>query len=235
MGALNLVTASSVFPVSLEEAKRHLRVAIDDDDDLIQSQLEAASDLVELTTGRQLTTATWELWLDRTPGGGSVGDRQSTGWGPWDGNSASGWTDWGLWWSQRFIDVPRAPLQSVVSFKYTDTSGVLQTWASTNYQVHAPAGPTAPRGRIQPAYGVSWPVTLDQMDAVVLQFKAGYGDSAASVPQMLRRAILMITGDLYENREATVVTDRRITIQSLPFGVDEIMKQYRARPIAKAA
>lgn len=227
---LNLVTPASGWPVTLTEAKQHLRVATDDDDELIQSQLEAATERVELETGRQLLTATWQLWLDSAPGlsGSSWGFETSLG-------GATAWLDAGPWWNRLFIDVPRPPLVAVTSITYVDTTGVTQTWDPTLYQVHKPAGPTAPRGKIRPAYGVSWPVTRDQMDAVVVQFTAGYGTAPGSVPQRLRRAILMITGDLYENREATIVTDRRVTVEELPNGVDNILRQYRARPVTKAA
>lgn len=229
MGVPNLITAAVGEPISVDEAKRHLRVSVDDDDDLIQSHLESARERVEIETGRQLITATWELWLDNAPGVSSWG-QDGPGWG-----SGQSWMNWGGWVNRLYIDVPRPPLQSVVSIKYVDTSGVTQTWDPTLYQVSKPAGPTAPRGKIRPAYGVSWPVTRDQMDALVVQFTAGYGATGATVPQPLRRAILMIAGDLYENREATVVTDRRVTVQELPAGVDRILQQYRARPVTKAA
>lgn len=238
MATFNLVTAPALSsPVTLDEAKNHLRVNVADDDALIQSHLEAATERVELETGRQLLTARRELWLDSTPGMGvGSGDAQTAGWGPSSGSAGlNAWIDYGLWWNRRYIDMPFPPLQTVISIKYTDTSGVVQTWDPTLYQVSAPSGPRAERGRIQPAYGQSWPVTRDQMNAVIVQFDCGYGTSGDSVPQMLKRAILMIAGDLYENREATVVTDRRVTVQELPYGVDNILQQYRARPVLRAA
>lgn len=231
MGALHVVTAPQGEPISLDEAKRHLRVSVDDDNDLIQSHLESARERVEIETGRQLLTGTFELWLDSAPGLQSSWGQDGLAW--WGSNQP--WMNWGPWLNRLFIDVPKPPLLSVVSITYVDTSGVTQTWDPTLYQVHKPYGPTAHRGKIRPAFGVSWPVTRDQMDALVVQFTAGYGTTGASVPQPLRRAILMIAGDLYENREATVVTDRRVTIQELPSGVDRILQQYRARPITRAA
>jgi uncharacterized phiE125 gp8 family phage protein len=230
MGALNLVTGSTSQPVTLQEAKSHLRVTIDDDDALIQAQIEAATERVELETGRQLLHATWEFWLDRCPGA-SGSDSASGGTADL---GASAWLAWNDWWTRRFIDVPRPPLQSVLSITYVDTAGVQQTWDPALYQVHKPSGPLARRGRIQPAYGVAWPVTRDQMDAVVVQFTAGYGTSPDAVPQMLRRAILLIVGDFYGNREATIVNDSRMTVETLPYGVADILRQYRARPILRA-
>lgn len=231
MSTLNLVTAAVGIPVSLEEAKHHMRVSTADDDALIQSDLESACERVEIETGRQLLTATWQLWLDSAPGLSQSSGGPDTG--LWAG--ANAWMNLGAWWNRLYIDVPRPPLASVSSITYVDTAGVTQTWDAALYQVHKPAGPTAGRGKIRPAYGVSWPVTRDQMDAVVVQFTAGYGTSGDAVPQPLRRAILMIAGDLYENREATIVTDRRVTVEEMPSGVDRILQQYRARPVTRAA
>jgi uncharacterized phiE125 gp8 family phage protein len=233
MGALNLVAGPTSEPVTLQEAKSHLRVTTDDDDALIQSHLEAARERVELETGRQLLTATWELWLDRCPGA-SVSDSASGGTAGALDLGAPAWLAWNDWWARRFIDVPRPPLQAVVSVTYVDTAGVQQTWDPALYQVHKPSGPLARRGRIQPAYGVAWPVTRDQMDAVVVRFTAGYGAAGSTVPQMLRRAMLLIAGDFYGNREATIVNDSRMTVETLPYGVADILRQYRARPILRA-
>lgn len=237
MGRLNLVTAPTAEPVTLADAKLHLRVNVSDDDALITDALIAGRERVELETGRQLITATWELWMDGFPGQPSSGIDGGMGYGAWgfDSLASARWLDWNLWWKNQFIDMPLAPLQSVASIKYIDASGVQQTWDPTQYQVDAPVGPRASRGRIKPAYGVSWPVTRDQMDSVIVQFTAGYGAAATAVPSMLRRAILLIAGDFYENREGTVVTDRRVTVQELPYGVSNILQQYRARPIARAA
>lgn len=240
MSALNLVTAPAVEPVSLAEAKLNMRVDIDDEDDLVLSDVVAGRERVELETGRQLITATWQLWLNGFPGYGYLG----LGGSPaldWSGSSAfafgmGAWMDWSAAYSNRhFIDVPLAPLQRVVSITYVDPAAIVQTWDPSLYQVSAPSGPHATRGKIQPAYGVSWPVTRCQLDAVVITFEAGYGNTAASVPQMLRRANLLIAGDFYNNREATIVTDRRVTVQELPYGVDQILQQFRMRPVSRAA
>lgn len=57
----------SVDPVTLAEAKAHLRVDTTADDTLITAQIKAATGWVEEHTGRQLITATWKLTLDDWP------------------------------------------------------------------------------------------------------------------------------------------------------------------------
>jgi uncharacterized phiE125 gp8 family phage protein len=101
------------------------------------------------------------------------------------------------------IALPIAPLMSVTSLRYTSAAGVDTLMASTAYQIEAPSGPTAQPAFLWPAVGTTWPGTkLDDRAAVRVTFTAGY-TNAAAVPAALRAAILLITGELYENREAT--------------------------------
>jgi uncharacterized phiE125 gp8 family phage protein len=55
------VTAATVEPVTLAQAKAHLRVMQDFDDELIATQISAARERVELNTGRALAAATYRL------------------------------------------------------------------------------------------------------------------------------------------------------------------------------
>jgi uncharacterized phiE125 gp8 family phage protein len=66
---LQLVTPPSGEPVSLAEAKLHLRVDVDDDDALISSLIATARQAAETLTGRQLISARWKLVLDAFPWG----------------------------------------------------------------------------------------------------------------------------------------------------------------------
>jgi hypothetical protein len=51
-------------PVSLLEAKLHLRVDFDDDDVLITTLIGAARQAAETMTGRQFVTARWQYVID---------------------------------------------------------------------------------------------------------------------------------------------------------------------------
>jgi len=68
MGTYALATAPSVEPVSTDEAKLHLRVDSDTDDDLIDVLIQAAREGVEESTGRALITQTWTYIADAFPG-----------------------------------------------------------------------------------------------------------------------------------------------------------------------
>ncbi len=88
------------------------------------------------------------------------------------------------------------PLQSVTEITYVDTAGDTQTLSAADYIVDSTGSPA----RITPAYGVSWPSTRDQVNAVKVRFVAGYG-SASAVPQCVRNCMLMRIKQLYDQRD----------------------------------
>ncbi|HEX3674032.1 MAG TPA: head-tail connector protein [Rhizomicrobium sp.] len=66
---LELVTPPAVEPVTLDEAKAHLKVDTTDDDALITNLIGAARARAEWHTGRAFITQSWMLWLDAWPCG----------------------------------------------------------------------------------------------------------------------------------------------------------------------
>ena len=60
-------SAPATEPVTLTEAKAHLRVTASDDDTYIDGLIKLATRYVETFTRRQLVTATWEWKLDAFP------------------------------------------------------------------------------------------------------------------------------------------------------------------------
>ncbi len=68
MTAPTLVTPATEAPVSLAEAKLHLKLDGTDDDALVEALIEAASAACRAHTGRELVEQTWRLALDEAPG-----------------------------------------------------------------------------------------------------------------------------------------------------------------------
>lgn len=70
--ALKLVTAPAELPVSLDEAKAHLRVDGNDEDDLIDILIRAATSHAERLMGRAIVEQTWDFYLDEFPSDGWI-------------------------------------------------------------------------------------------------------------------------------------------------------------------
>jgi uncharacterized phiE125 gp8 family phage protein len=147
--SLQLVTPPAVEPVTLAEAKLHLRVDYNDDDALITTLIAAARQQAETITGRQFCTATWKFNLDQFP---------AYGYSPLSG-----------------ILVPKAPVASITSIQYLDMGSTLQTWSNTLYACDLANEPA----RITPTFGQIWPIALPQINAVQVTFVAGYGVAVA--------------------------------------------------------
>ncbi|MEQ1573631.1 MAG: hypothetical protein ABL993_05235 [Vicinamibacterales bacterium] len=119
------------------------------------------------------------------------------------------------------IRLPRPPLSSVTTLQYVDGAGATQTWSSANYTVVTRDTP----GRIRLAYGVTWPATREQPDAVTITYVAGYGAAASSVPAPLVHAARLVLGDLYGLREAGIVG----TVHAANPAVDALLAPYIVR------
>ncbi len=174
-GALGAATSPIAEPITLAEAKRQAR------------RVDVADDDAYLST--TLIPAVRERFEQATRRQGITAT--------WDQTFDHGFPC-------EFV-VPLPPLQAVSWIHYVDANGTTQTLAADQYQVDAPSGPRAARGRIRPAYGVTWPVTRCQMNAVTVRFVAGYGDTDTDIPPRLKMAMLLDLGTLYENREDQVV------------------------------
>lgn len=70
--ALNLVTEPEVEPITLEEAKQHLRVDTTADDIYITSLITAARQVAEERTSRAFITQTWDMIIDDFPMGSTI-------------------------------------------------------------------------------------------------------------------------------------------------------------------
>lgn len=194
MAGYRVLSPPLVEPISLEEAKKHLRIMPDetDEDDLIASLIAASRETTENLTGRALITRSLILALD-------------------------------AWPPEKEIRLPEPPVQSVTAIRYIDCTGVEQTLTPDYYILDTFAEPA----RILPAFGMAWPVTRNQVNAVQIEYKAGYGDTAGKIPKSLLSAMKLLIGTLYEFRE-TVVSGTIIT--EVPGAVKSLINPYRVWP-----
>jgi len=70
--AIKIINPPSVEPITLEEAKHHLRIDGNDDDLLIQSLIKQAREWCEYYQNRKYITQTLELVLDTFPNGNAI-------------------------------------------------------------------------------------------------------------------------------------------------------------------
>jgi uncharacterized phiE125 gp8 family phage protein len=94
-----------------------------------------------------------------------------------------------------------APLQSVTTVKYYNTSGTLTTLSSTAYTVDTLSEP----GRIYLAPNQVWPALQSERRlAVEITYVVGW-TQASDVPGNIIDGLYLAIGDGYEHREGTVV------------------------------
>lgn len=198
----------SIEPVRLDEARNHLRLDADQtgDDDLVTMLLGAARRYAESYCGRSFITQQWQLVLDSFPGPSLMG------------------VPYGRPYSipGHAILLEKGTVQRVDSIQYTAMDGSTQTMPAADYAVELSSQP----GRITPVFGKIWPITLPQIGAVRVNYTAGYGDTAESVPEGIRQWILMRVNSLYGPARDGVIIEPRVTVQSVPF-IDGLLDPYR--------
>lgn len=202
--------------VSLDEAKRHLRISWDDEDDHVNLLIDAVQTLLDGELGllgRALASQQWELTLDRFPIIGNYirpherGHFRRPMYGP------------------EPIRIPLPPLISVDSVKYDEPTAGAET-ILTGFRVRGVG--TVGGGYILPALTTAWPYTIIQPDSVRITFTAGYDGVVAGMPTAIKQAALLLISHFNENREAVVgVLERSITPTELPFGVLSLLAPHR--------
>lgn len=124
------------------------------------------------------------------------------------------------YWLDEFpaaILIPARPLQSVTYVKYYDQTGTLTTLSASNYLVDNKG--QAPL--IVPPLGTFFPYPKFQYpNAVNVRFVAGYGDTAADVPESCKQAIKQWVALNYDQREAVVLGK---TPARVPHGFDDLL------------
>jgi uncharacterized phiE125 gp8 family phage protein len=218
---LRLITAPVSEPVSLAEAKAHLRIdqSVTVDDTEIQAMITAARTYIESVCWRALMTQTWEIVLDNfpcswpspLPGCGS--DHA------WLCSSAQS-----AYPKKSEIPLPLGTIQSITSVKYDDANGTEQTFASSNYVFDETVPP-----RLVLKTNSSWPTTSGEANCIRIRFVAGYAGSGASIiPQPLKSAILLLVSQLYEHRTPEVVG---AAVHPIQFSLDALISSYRLQGV----
>lgn len=120
------------------------------------------------------------------------------------------------------IRIPNPVLQSITSISYVDTAGDTQVLAADQYTIDLASEPA----RVTPAYGLLWPSSRSQINAVTIRFVAGYGGSA-SVPEGIRQWIYMRVATAMRNREEYRMDYGLALAQLPPSSIDGLLDPFR--------
>lgn len=120
--------------------------------------------------------------------------------------------------------LPVGCVTAIGSITYLDTAGVSTVWSSSDYRTDLPTGAKCPRGRIEPAYGKTWPSTRSVIAAVTIRMTVGYGAVRSSVPEGIKTGMKALIGHWDRSREAVNIGD--ITSE-LPMGVKYCWLPFR--------
>lgn len=173
---LKLLVPPVTTPVSLAEAKAHLRFNATDtaQDALLQIYVDAATDYAEQFLGRALIDQTWEMAIDAFP----VAE----------------------------IKIPKPPLIEVISVSYSDPGGLTQVVSVSDYYVdnYSEPGWIVPQGNLTWPTTLS-AINAVRVRFRAGYLDSGSSPASPNVPGEIIQAILLGIGSFNENREQIVV------------------------------
>jgi uncharacterized phiE125 gp8 family phage protein len=144
---VSAVTSPTSLPITLSEAKAHLRIesSFTDDDAYIRALIFAATAQAETITWRKLITQTWKYFLTEWP-------------------------------NKNYYTLPFGNLQSVTSIKYVDTDGTIYTIGASPDTTDVTAITDNLVGMVILDYAEVWPsATLRTANPIYTEFVCGYG------------------------------------------------------------
>jgi uncharacterized phiE125 gp8 family phage protein len=125
------------------------------------------------------------------------------------------------WPSVGLVRLPVGPLQSLTAITAYDINGDPVTLSTDGVLWDAQAAPTL---LYLPA-GFGDAVILRPLQAIEIDYVAGYGPDPADVPATLRQALLLLVAYWFEHRDAVVLAGSGSVI---PSGFDQLVGAYRS-------
>jgi|11BtaG_2_1085332.scaffolds.fasta_scaffold00399_7 hypothetical protein len=176
-----LLANDSTNPVPLEEVKSFLKIYNDDQDVYLESLQKLAIQTIQDFTGIDITIKTYKSFLDGFP----------------CNNSYKTITYCSSYNKQAYgLQIPMTPyVNNTLIVKYIDIEGIEQTadlndWNIKRYDVRSKKYSYA-IPKVDEATGLpKYPATLQQPDAVTLEYQAGITSDGANLPIDIKQAIL---------------------------------------------
>lgn len=222
---LQLVTAPTAEPLSLQDALDHLRVDQGVDDAYVTLAITLARQQCETILRRALMTQTWMLSLQNWPG------RDYQNW------PVSFTSELDIYYKYNYIKIPLPPLQGVTFVKYMNSDGQILCMAFANFTTTVPNGYNVitafEPGRIVLPFSQIWPTDILMPGAPIqIQFVCGYADLATLQSSFegfasTIHAMKMLISYFYENRVPPAESRKSMIPAGLQFVVEELLTPYR--------
>ncbi|QKV18634.1 head-tail connector protein [Oricola thermophila] len=172
-----LIAPPAAMPVTLAQAKAHLRVTSDTEDDAISALVIAATQYLERDTGQALIDQTWRAYFDCPP-------------------------------DDCVLQLLRAPVRRIVAVTVYDGAGNPAVLDGSDYFVNLVTRPA----RLRLADGITASM---RANGIEVDFEAGYGATGVDVPDMLKRAVLVLVAHWYEFRGVYDAADQPVSVPAL--------------------
>lgn len=117
-----------------------------------------------------------------------------------------------------FIELPMAPVSSIVSVKSYSPTGLESTVAVSVYSVDQE------QGRLWLKDGQSWPSDLRPWRSLVINYVAGFSNSPSGVPEQIKHAIFLLAEHYWENRG--IVGETVGERAQIPLGISADLMQW---------
>lgn len=192
----SLIGSPDTAPVTLALVKQHLRVDHTEDDALIQVYIDAATAHLDGLSGVLGRAIVNQNWRLTVP-----------------------YSDAPIGTDKLYLPVLSA--RELLAVKYYNALNALVTATLSDFAIVA----NSSWAYVVPANGADWPVFYDRHDALIIEWKAGFGD-IDDVPASLKAAIFLMVGDMYRNRE-TVAMGGQVSEIPMSSTVNSLIAPYR--------
>ena len=184
-------SAPTVEPITLEEAKAHLRLDTADDDALIRTLILTSRLHIEVALGIALITQTWSCFFDRWPvlDGAPVQPGGAAFTVP-DAATRSRATPGAMM-------LPIGPVQSVDAVRVYAEDGMFLELPLTDFSFDLVG--RSPRVIRRPA--AMTPEPGRRLNGIEFAVTCGFGAAGADVPAPIRQALLLLVAHWYEHRD----------------------------------
>jgi hypothetical protein len=203
--ALRTITEAAEYPVSLDEAKAHLRITHNAEDAYIQSLIAAATDWAQVFLSRILIDTQVHLRMDRFPESGDAAELQGDPLSQWFTVVKSASRKRESQKRDKSILLPGGNVTAVNDIDYFDELDVAQTLTGptsatpgTDYTEDLTDDEWA---FVYAIPSVGWPaVSSESVNAVQIDYQVGWL-SSADVPESIKHAIRFKIADLFTIRD----------------------------------